>query len=280
MGGVGTNMNWLESIVYGLISGISEFLPISSHAHQQLLLQLFGVEQRDPFFDLVVHLAMLLSVYSGCRTTIEHLRRDQKIGARAGNMRNSRARLDLRLVKNAAVPMLVGLLVLAYIFKGSNNLLLTAVFFFINGLFLYIPERMLHANKDARSMSLLDSLLIGISGALSAFPGISRVGSATSVAYARGADRQNALTWALLLSIPALIALMGIDVLQMITNIGAVNFWGSFFCYILAAAGTYAGGYFSIMLMRFLTVRTGFSGFAYYSWGAALFTFILYLTVV
>ena len=129
-------------------------------------------------------------------------------------------------------------------------------------------------------MSLLDSYLIGIAGALSAFPGISRIGSSTSVAYARGAVRQNALNWALLLSIPALVALMGMDILNIITNISAVNFWSSFLYYILAAGSTYIGGCFGILLMKFLTVRTGFSGFSYYSWGAALFTFILYLTVV
>ena len=129
-------------------------------------------------------------------------------------------------------------------------------------------------------MSLLDSFLIGIAGSFSAFPGISRIGSTALAASARGADRQNTLNWALLLSIPALITHMGLDVFSMVANINAVNFWSSFFSYILAAAGTYIGGYFGILLMKFLTVRTGFSGFSYYSWGAALFTFILYLTVV
>ena len=50
-------MNWLQGIIYGLISGFAEFLPVSSHAHQRITLYLFGVEGRDPVLSFVVRLA-------------------------------------------------------------------------------------------------------------------------------------------------------------------------------------------------------------------------------
>ena len=62
---IGKIMSWLESLIYGLVSGFSEFLPISSRAHQDLMLLLFGVEGHDPIRDMLVHATMLFSIYSG-----------------------------------------------------------------------------------------------------------------------------------------------------------------------------------------------------------------------
>lgn len=274
------NMNWLQSLIYGLVSGFTEFLPISSQAHQSLLMQLFGIDNRDPLCDFLVHLAVLLSLFAGCRPVLEQLRREQKL--RIHNRRThrtSQSLLDLRLINNAAVPMVVGLLVLSYITKSGTAFPLIAVFLLINGIFLYAPERMVQGNKDARTMSGFDSILIGIAGALSAFTGISRVGAMLSVSIARGADRQKALNWVLLLSIPAIITLIFLDFFGIVIHAGEINFISNILSYILSATSAYCGGYLAILLMKFLTVRTGFAGFAYYSWGAALFSFLLYLTV-
>lgn len=281
MGGIGLNMNWLESLIYGLVSGLTEFLPISSRAHERLFMHMFGIQNRDPVRDLLVHGAILLALYSGCGSMFEHLRRErnQRLHNRRGNVRTARILLDERFVKNAAIPMLIGTLALSYIFKTDTDLLAAAGFLLINGIILFASGRMLQGNKDVRSMTQLDSLIIGAFASISAFTGISRVGCVTSSAIARGADRQNALNWAFLMSVPALILLMGMDVLKLFSGGLTINFWGSFFTYLLSAAGAYLSGRCGIKLMKFLTVHVGFSGFSYYCWGASLFSFLLYLTV-
>ncbi len=273
------DLNWLESVIYGLISGFTEFLPISSAGHQQLLLNIFGAQGRDPVRDLLVHLTMLYVIYSCCRSAIDNIRRDrQQRHNRRNPVRSTGTLMDYRLVKNAAIPMIVGILILSYIVKSNWNLLLTSVFLLLNGIILFISGRVLQGNKDARSMSMMDSLLVGTLSSLSVLPGISRVGCATSVSVIRGSDRQYAFNWALLLSIPALFMLSGLDILGIFST-GNIPFWKSFFTYILSVLGTYIGGYYGISLMRFLAVRTGFSIFSYYCWGASLLTFLLYLTV-
>lgn len=275
------NLNWLESIVYGFISGITEFLPISSKAHQMILLHLYGADSIDPVRDLFVHVALLLSLYTGLKPILDNIRREnrQQNGRRIHTYA-SRNQYDTHLIKNAIFPMLIGMFLVSYIFKSGNSLLLTSAFFLVNGIVIFLPIRMMQGNKDARSMSLFDSVLLGISGALSAFPGISRIGCTTSVAVSRGASRQNALHWAFLLSIPAIVALCCFDFIEIITCAENIPFGNSFLTYILSAIFAYAGGFLGIGLMKFLTVRVGFSGFAYYSWGAGLFTFLLYLLVV
>ncbi len=274
-------MNWFESIIYGFVSGLADLLPISSEAHQSLLLQLFGEANRDYVRDFIVHVAILLSVFSGCRVLIDQMRREQNVQRR--NRRNTYGagnQLEMRLLKNAAFPLVIGLIILSYFVKRQLDLIWVSVLLVLNGLVLFIPERMMHGNKDERAMSVFDSLLLGISGAASALTGISRTGAMLSVLSARGTARQKSLNWVLLLSIPALITMIGLDVVNIISGVSAIPFWSNFGGYLLSGIGAYLGGLLGISAIKLIAQRSGYSGFSFYSWGAALFAFILYLTVV
>lgn len=265
-------MNWFESILYGLISGITEFLPVPARAHQQIFTHLIGSGSAAPLCDLLVHIALLLALYTSARPLFASMRADRHM---LRSSRHMQGRIVTRLVKTAAPPMLVLLLFYPALGHIGDSLPALSVLLVLNGLILFIPNFMLQGNKDARSMSVLDSLLIGFFGGLSVFSGISRVGAATSVAVARGADKQHAFHWILLLSFPALLVLIGFDLISIISNGLSSNF---LYC-ILAGAGAYIGGYFGVKLMRTTLCRLSYSGFAYYCWGIAMFTFILYLTV-
>jgi hypothetical protein len=88
---------------------------------------------------------------------------------------------------------------------------------------------MLQGNKDAKSMSSIDSILIGAVGGLSVFGGISRIGCTSSVAVARGADRQQAIKWSLLLSVFALASLCCLDLYQLFFyNSETISFYGDY----------------------------------------------------
>ena len=70
---------------------------------------------------------------------------------------------------------------------------------------------------------------------------------------------------------------MALDILALITGgPGTISFLMILF-YLLAALFAFAGGYAAISFMRYLTVKTGFSGIAYYNAGVAVFSFVLYL---
>ena len=276
----GITVSIFESIIYGFVSGFSEFLPASSQGHQAIMFSLFGMTTRDPLRDLLVHIAVLLSFTISCKPLLSHMRREQVLAARRKGRRTERRGLyDLRLVKAAGLPLLVGLVFYILTKKYEFKLLYVALFFVANGVLLLIPEYIRHGNKDARFLTGFDGLILGISGALSVFPGISRVSTMHAYGIARGADRNYVMNWILILSVPALFVYLGFDIFNIfavgINYFGFLHILGS----IISAVAAFAGGYFGIRLLRFLTVRTGFAGFAYYSWGAALFTFILYLIV-
>lgn len=276
------NLNWIESVLYGFISGLSEFLPISSQAHQQIFLHILGSDQRDPVRDLFVNIALLCSIFTACRSLIDQIRRDskQRYHSRRGRHHSSHRLLDLKLIQNASIPLTLAMLLLSFFRKTSVNLIPISLLLLLNGTVIFIASRTLQGNKDARSMSFLDSTIIGSLGALSIFPGLSRVGLTTSSAIVRGADKQQALNWSLVISIPALVLLTGLNLISAFTYTEGIHLWTNLFTYILSSLGAYIGGYLSIITMRLIASNFDFSGFAFYSWGAALFTFIIYLTVV
>lgn len=274
-------MNWLESLIYGLISGVTEFLPISSLAHQRILLKLFGMSAPDPVQDLFVHLALLTSLLIVCRSQIDQLRRANHL--RINNRRGIRGNndvLELRFLKNAALPLLIGYFVLLNCIKVGDSLILVTLFSFINALILFIPSRMMQGNKDERSMSVLDSMTVGLSGALFVFPGISRIAVMLSVASMRGIDKRKAVDWVLLLSAPALVLLSIVDIINIFSAVGRTQITGNILGYILSAIGAYAAGYVGVLLMRSMTANKDHSGFSFYALGVMLFSLFLYLSVV
>jgi len=274
-------MRFLESLIYGLISGLAEFLPVSAQAHQALCMMIFGTDQREPLRDLMVHIALIFALTTAARSLFSRVRREQNLSAKAvkGTLRRATAKslMDLRLVRTAMIPMLVMLLLYLAAGAWERKPIALAIVLIINGIILIVPEYMRHGNKDARSVSPTESILIGVLGGLSAFPGISRMGACLSASVASGADKQNATNWALMLSLPALGAFIVFDLIKlMIYGFAGLTFL-AFLGYIVSAAMAYLSGYLSVLILRFVTDRTGFSAFAFYSWGMALFVFFLYL---
>ena len=274
-------MNWIQSILYGIVSGIASFLPVSSYGHQVFMRQLFGMTAPDHLTDLLVHVALLVAVYMGCRKNLKTF--GWELGANKRRRRLGRGQIerhriyDVRLLTTASISTLLVLLLCNGGRKTEQLPLLVCLFFIINGIILYITDHMRQSNKDASYMTGLDAVLMGVFSGLRVFPGISGVGGAMSMAIGRGADRTHGLNWALILCIPAFALLAIFDVVAAATAVDFVISWAAIGCGILAAFGAFAGGIATIMLMRFLIVNTGFTGFACYSWGMAILTFILYL---
>ena len=230
---------------------------------------------------LLVHIALIAAVLTGCRSTIEQFYRAKRTYRKNhSRMHGSNSLLELRFLQNAILPMLISYFVLAYFIPIKATLVLIAVFSFLNFLILMFQSRMMQGNKDERIMSVYDSFIIGLSGSLSALPGISRICTMLTVATQRGIDKQKAINWVVLLSIPMLAMLAAIDVFHLVTASGAVAVSGNVIGYILSTVVAYISGYLGVLLMKSYAYRKDISDFAYYSFGVMIFTLFLYLTVV
>lgn len=271
--------NGLFALVYGLMGGLFEFLPVSPQVHQEVFLKLTGLDAPGYGFSLAVHMGALAAVIVSYYASIGKLYREQKI---AGQPKRNRKRqpdfvslMKLRLLKIAAVPVVLSCMLTPWLSRYFGRVWLMAIITVVSGIVVLLPNYMTRANKDARTLSPLDATLVGMGGILGAITGFSRVGLLTSVASMRGTDREFALEFTYLLMIPALTALC-------IGDFGMIIFAGAstavpIFAAVLACAAAFGAGFAGIRFMRFLAVKVGYESLAYYSWGLAMFTFVLYL---
>ena len=272
-------MSVFESMLYGIVSGFAEFLPVSAQGHQAVMMRLFGLGTREPLRDLLIHLACLAALLFSCRNLITRLRRVQAIVSHSRRKRTYELSgiYDLRLIKTAIIPMIILLIAYRQTASIEGKPLSLSVSFLINGVILLLPEYLRQANKTARALSGFDGILLGIVSGFSCVPGISRIGCGMGTMSIRGADRTLALNWTLLLSIPALIVWIIFDfVLLFQTGVAGLTFLG-FLSYLLSMGFAFAGAVFGISIIRFVAEKAGFASFAYYSFGLAMFTFVLYL---
>lgn len=275
-------ITWLESLLLGLVSGLAEFLPISAQAHRAVLLHMFGVSTDSSLLRFFTHGAVLCAIFTVFGSRLRKMHREQALlripARRRKRQPDQTVAMELRMLRGATIFMLLCVAFYFYASKAEMKLNVIAGILVLNGIILYVPSLLPQANKDARSMSRLDSVLLGLGAALSFTPGISAVGTTISLSSMRGADKPNSLRWAIVLMVPITVIFMGLDIYSMIAHgMGVAGFSGILMC-LMSAVGAFAGAAAAIKGMQFLSEKAGFSGFAFYSWGAALFLFIIYLT--
>ena len=258
-------MSILKSIFFGLVMGLTRILPVSAGAHQLVLFRLFGVTQ-GALLSLLCHVGILAALYWDNRVLLSRLGRERKLAAIPPRRRkrplDTQILLDGRLARTTAIFSGVGVL---------------AAMLFLNGVLVLLPQFLPTANKDSRSMTRLDGILMGLGGALGAVPGFSQTGGVLTAAVARGADRTKALNWALLSAMGALVCLCVGDLYGAATQgVGTVSVT-VLLGYLLSGGAAFLGAMAAMRMLRFLAVKQGFTGFAYYSFGASIFTLILYL---
>lgn len=271
-------MNWLQCLIYGLISGFGEFFPVSSLAHQTIYLKLLGYDNH-PWLRFFAHTGALLAALIVFTPTLLRLRRERRIASMPKKRRRRQADfatlMEAKVFRMTSISMLVLYLAYPLVAGMEQRLWCVAALLCINGMVLYIPQYLPRSNKSAQSFSGLDALLIGLSAGFGIIPGISSVGAAVSVGQIRGSDRHYAAELAMMLSIPSLLVMA---VLQLFAAITAPALGTTFLLQcLLTGITSFVASYLAIYLMRFLAVKVGYEAFAYYCWGAALFALILYL---
>ncbi|MBQ9929969.1 MAG: undecaprenyl-diphosphate phosphatase [Oscillospiraceae bacterium] len=274
-------LSWFESFIYGIVSGLSEFLPVSAEAHRALYLRIVGGTECG-LLRFMTHLGTLLGLLFSCWPMIAKLNRERQIASvnkkRRKRAPDTRSLTDIRFLRIASVAVVVVFILYPIVYDLHERLWILAGLLILNGVMLYLPQFLPTANKDSRSLTLVDSMLAGLGGGLGVIPGFSRIGFTTSTAIMRGSDRRFALDTAFLLSIPALAVLLVIDFFAIFTTSAGLGIIAILSC-VTAGITSFFAACAGIYIMRFLAVRAGFSGFAYYSWGLALFSFILYLMI-
>lgn len=276
-------MNWLESMVYGLVAGITEILPISSQAHRTLILNLYGESAEPGLLRLLIHVSILAGLYYGCQNHVTRMARALRLARIPKRRRkrplDTRSLMDLEILKTMLIPVVLGYLFYNGVCGLGSSLVWLAVFLLLNGLILHFPQYLPGGNKDTQNLTRAEGLLMGLGGAASMFPGISCTGAVTSIGIACGAEKSYAFDLALLIHIPVTLFTVVFDILAIINQgLSGLSF-PTVVSYIVSALTAFGGVYLGMRLMRSLIKNNSTDFFAYYSLGAALFAFILFLNI-
>ena len=275
------NFGWFESLLLGITTGLTDVLPVSAQAHNRILIKFMGRGNPSALISLFMHLGVLAALYVSCQPHILKMIRAKKIARIPKKKRkrplDTRSLMDLKLLSTMLVPVVLMLIVYRYVEPVSSNMIIMATMLFLNGLILYIPQFLPSSNKDCRTLSRVEGLLMGIGGSLFAIPGLSGIGAALSVASVTGVEKKYGLNMILLMDMGILVGKAVYDLLDLISvGVSGLSLVAVLSC-VLAALASFVAAYLAIKVLRTLAEGKGFEFFAYYSWGMALFTFILSL---
>lgn len=275
------DLSWLQSIVYGFLSGLTDILPVSAKAHQILLLKFSGIKDSTDLFALMIHIGVFAGLYYSSHAHLLRMNRARALARVPKKKRkrplDTRSMMDWSLLKTICIPAILAMCVYQYTVQWEANLLLIAAFLFLNGMILYIPQFFPTGNRDSRTLSRVEGLLMGLGGAASILPGVSSIGCATSVASICGVERSYGLNMAIMMNMVFVIGLSVYDIIGIVNNGLELLSFMLLLRYLVTMAAAFCGTSLGIRILRNLAAKTDYHLFGVYCWGVALFVFILNL---
>lgn len=262
-------MSIFRAVILGVVQGLTEFLPVSSSGHLQLVPWLFGwqdfgddVELANAF-DVALHIGTLVGVVFYFAADIwRYLRAGLSVfrpGGFSGPFDND-VRVAWLLILATIPAGITGVLLEQYL-ASDDHIWLTAICLIVFGVVLAVVDRR-GSTRSTNDWRLADALAMGVGQALALQPGVSRSGITMTVARLRDFDRVSAARLSFLMSLP-IIAGAGVFKYLDIGGLGGLpsEYRAAFAAGMAASAVT---GWFAIWGLIKLVSRTSFDTFAVY----------------
>lgn len=241
-------MTIFQSILLGVVQGLTEFLPVSSSGHLVVVPYLLGWEfspQEAFIFDVLVQVATLMAViayfWRDLLAIIVALGRGIKNRNLLGEYRS---RLAVYILIATLPAGAIGVLIKETVEAAFSNPQTAALLLLVTAGLLVIAERAGKRNKTLEQMDWKAALWIGFYQALAIFPGISRSGATIVGGMTRGFQREPAARFSFLISIPIMLAagLLALSDLFQIPN-------------PLAALAVYFPGFIASAVVGYLSIH-------------------------
>ena len=270
-------MSILQSIVLGLIQGITEFFPISSSGHLVIIPYFSGWDYPPLYFTVTVPLATLLAVLTVLYRDAWRIVRGFVLGLFKRKWRKSTDfKMGLYIIIATIPAVIMGLFLNDLIEDIFSKPLIVAIFLLVTAFILWGGEYRGRKVKQNKSLTYISSLASGIGQALAVFPGISRSGATISFARFFGIKREAAVKFSFLLSIPII---LGSFVFELSRSSSIVFSGGENTVWILLAGliSAYLAGFFAIKYLLYLTKRKNLNIFAIYCVCLSIAIFVFYI---
>lgn len=202
-------MNFLEALLFGLVQGITEFLPVSSSGHLTLLGRILQTDETAMLsFTTLLHAGTLISVFLVMRREIAAMLRDL-LGLR------------VRLIVLATIPAVLAALLLGDLIDKLFGGAYLAWSFLITGIGLASTLLLRKPADPEKPIGYKEALLAGVGQAVAIAPGVSRSGMTLTALLFSGIEREKAIRFSFLMSIPAILGGFLLDLVDMIKGEGA-----------------------------------------------------------
>lgn len=298
-------MNIFEAIVLGAVQGLTEFLPVSSSGHLAIFQHIFGLNENNLVFNVMLHVGTLTAVVAVYRKLI--LRLIKSFFAMLKNIFTGKFKWsEMDPDTNLVMMLIIGLIPLFLLFIPVGNgmkikdladkwssdgyLMITAFSLLITSFLLVVG---ITANRKTtiiyksrgklrpdgagrRKFNPVDAVFVGLFQTVAAiFPGISRSGSTLTAGELRRINKQRALDYSFVLGIPAIIAaavLEGKDAFFP-SDGSATNI--DFLPVLIGIITSAVVGFFAIKLFKWLLSNNRMYYFVLYTAGAGIFCLVI-----
>lgn len=259
-------MSWLAAIVLGIVEGITEFLPVSSTGHLNLVEKLLGYKIDDvgmTAFTAVIQVGAILAAIIYFWKDIVRI-----VVAWVGGLTNKskRSNPDYTLgwgVILGSIPVAVVGLAFKSLIEGSlRSLWVIAGALIVWSFAMLAADRVKGNERTMEDVTIVDALVIGCFQALSPlFPGISRSGATISAGLFRKFDRVTATRLSFFMGIPALVAAGALEAVTGAKDISTTVGWGPT---VVATLVSFVVAYASIAWLLKFVSKNNFTTFIGY----------------
>jgi len=197
----------IQAFIYGLVQGLTEYLPISSTAHIRLVPTLFGWSDPGAAYTAAIQIGTIVAVliYFG-KDIIGAISAWARSMKDTSTLQTPDARLGWAVFIGTIPVVIVGLAAKHSIEGPLRSLNIIGISLIVMGIVLFLAERFGKKTHDIKKVNLLDGVVVGLWQCIALIPGASRSGSTISGALLRGFDKEAAARFAFLLSVPSVLA--------------------------------------------------------------------------
>lgn len=257
-----------QSIILGIIQGLTEFLPVSSDGHLVIAQEVFGLRPPDAVaFDVLLHLGTLVAVIGYFRRELFEM--TLALFGRGEHVEVRRRWIGLLIL--ATIPVaIVGGLFEDWFAETFHSVVWAGAGLLVTGTLLWFIHGKGESGREEAGLTIRDALAIGGIQSLALLPGVSRSGTTLFAALSIGVERTTAARFSFLLSIPAItgaLVLKSGDVLAMAGQGDPVPL----------VVGPLAAGLTGVLAIELLmrAVRRGsLRGFSVYCWTVGVLTLV------
>ncbi|NQX81154.1 MAG: undecaprenyl-diphosphate phosphatase [Flavobacteriaceae bacterium] len=204
-------MSYLESLILGIIQGLTEFLPVSSSGHLELAKLFFDekgqLHDANVTMTVVLHFATALSTIFVFRNEVVEL-----IKGLFSFKGNEETKFSLKIIVSMVPAVVIGLFFEKQLESLFNsNVMLVGFMLMLTAVLLLLADM---SKNTGKNIGYKNAIIIGVSQAVSMLPGVSRSGATISTSVLLGVDREKAARFSFLMVVPLILGKICKDLLS------------------------------------------------------------------